>query len=140
MVVEILVLCDNAQNYNQKLVIVGTFNAINTQSLPCRYTFSLACRFSFDKEDIPWKKQIKIELKDNKGNVLIPAIQALIDIPEIKEDIHTTNLVIGFGNITFNSFGKYMVQVTFGEFYRELPIYIRELPKIKDIFDKIPEL
>lgn len=138
MVAEILVLCDNAQNYNQKLVIVGTFNALNVAALPCRYTFSLACRFSFDKEDTLGKKQIKIELKDNEGKVLVPAIQASIDILEIKEDIHITNLVIGFGNISFNSFGKYVVQVTLDDFYRELPIYIRELPKIKNIFDKVP--
>lgn len=52
MEVQILTLCDNAQEYNGKLVVVGAFNQINALSYPTKIPeMSIVAHLSFAEED-----------------------------------------------------------------------------------------
>ncbi|MDR0864295.1 MAG: hypothetical protein LBO74_05105 [Candidatus Symbiothrix sp.] len=127
MEVEILVICDNAQNYQNKMVVVGPFCVIYAESCPFTYpAFSLACRLNYNNLDESGEKIIKIDFLNEKGESFIPTIESSTTIPDSIEDSHIVGLVVGFGNVKFDSFGKYSIQVTIGDFYRELPLYVKQ--------------
>ena len=126
MTAEILVLCDNAQNHNNKLIVVGAFNTIYANELPGMYTFSLASRFSFHEEDSPGEKKIKIEFLDEKGNSFMPLLEAKTDVLEKKEYPQIANIVINFGNVQFNNYGTFRIKVSVDNFSRDLHLYVRK--------------
>lgn len=65
---EIFTICDNAQNYNGKLVIVGTFDTIFSQSFPLTYdAFSLAVKINCPTEEFK-DGTLQVSLKDEKGS------------------------------------------------------------------------
>jgi hypothetical protein len=131
MEVELFVVCDNAQNYQDKMVVVGPFNTIHAESCPfIPPAFSLACRLNYTNLDEYGEKSVKIDFLNEKGDSFIPTINSSINIPANVEDSHIVSLVVGFGNVKFDSFGKYSIQVTIGDFHRELPLYIKQQPQI----------
>lgn len=92
MEVQILTLCDNAQEYNGKLVLVGAFNQINAPSYPTKIPeMSIVAHLSFAEEDNgehtitfgmtneatgmeiiksnPYKPNIDIQSKNHTANV-----------------------------------------------------------------------
>ncbi|GHT01430.1 hypothetical protein AGMMS49525_02120 [Bacteroidia bacterium] len=127
METEILVICDNAQNYQDKMVVVGPFNTIHAVSCPFTHpTFSLAVRLNYNSKDKHGKKDIKIEFIDEKGAVFIPQINSSAIIPENIDESHTISIVVGLNNVKFDSFGKYTIKITIDDFYKETYLYIKK--------------
>jgi hypothetical protein len=127
MDIEILTICDSAHNYQDKMFVVAPFKEILAESCPFTHSmFSLACRLNYTDSKEAGTKDIKIALIDEKGYSLVPTINSSIIIPDNIKDFHTVNVVIGFTNIKFDSFGKYSIQITVGDFYKELYFYVNK--------------
>lgn len=126
MEVDVLTICDNAQTYQDKLVVVGTFNNITTTSVPFSHpTFSLACRFRYELGE-SGEQEIVLTFKDPDGVDVVPTLNTTVVVPEDMEDSHFVSLAIGFNNIKFNKCGKYLFNVKIGDVNRIIPLYVVE--------------
>jgi hypothetical protein len=56
-------LCDNAEEIQGKLNVIGAFDAIIGQSFPAKFSFALALRFYFTPKDRGTRRDGKPECK-----------------------------------------------------------------------------
>lgn len=112
MNVDIFTLCDSAQDYNGKMIIVGTFNSFQLSSFPSPYPdISIAVRLRFDKDEIG-KHTIEISIiKSDDNKYLVNPVHAQFDIKEANDDNlnYYTNFILKLNNILIPSAGKYTV-------------------------------
>jgi hypothetical protein len=107
MTIDILTLCDNAQQYQGKLVIVGTFNVIKANNFPFRYpAMTFVARMGFNKEEGGnYKLNFSVN-KEGEEKDIIPKLSANVDITNNNEFSYS-NFVLNFNGITFPSAGTY---------------------------------
>lgn len=110
---EIFTICDNAQNYNGKLVIVGTFDTIFSQGFPFVFeSFSVAIKINCLTEEFK-NGMLQAHLKEEKGgkDVCAPfTIQVPIDRNRTEQVI---TLVLNFNKVIFNEPGEYYIELKF---------------------------
>lgn len=112
MKVDILTLCDSANEYNGKLVIVGTFNTINAKSFPITSPgFAIVARVLFE-DDVKDKHQVTLEIRDKRGISIIPPMASEVSTPRDKTPSSFIHLIYKGANITIPSEGEYNVVVT----------------------------
>lgn len=127
MEIEVLTLCDNAQEYQGKLIVVGTFSGISSKKFPFKHpTFSLACRFRYSPNEIGEKK-FTFSLKNSTGKEVIPRLEAKYNVPEGITEDHPINIVLGFNNLNFEHPGTYNFEIISDDFQRTIPLYIKSL-------------
>lgn len=126
MEIEVLTLADSAQNYQNKLIVVGTFNTINAAAVPFDYSFSLACRFRFLKDEPPFTA-LYFKLVKPDGTFLIKEIKASRNIiKQNEEPFYSVNLVLNFESVTFPTEGSFSVDVSTDNGYSwKLPIIVK---------------
>lgn len=126
MEIEVLTLADNAQNYQNKLIVVGTFNTINATVVPFQYSFALACRFRFSKNETPFSN-LSFKLRKPDGTFLIKEIKASVNIVrQSEEPFNSINLALNFEMVTFPTEGCYSVDVSTDNGHSwELPIIVK---------------
>lgn len=113
MNIEILTLADNVQQYEGKLVIVGTFNDIKAPQIPHIVPeMVVASKIEFRKDENN-KHSIELKIINNatKENVIKP-IKAEIPILPIMEDTNDfiyLNFITNINNTVFNAEGLYDV-------------------------------
>lgn len=125
---EIFTICDNAQNYNGKLVIVGTFDTIFSQSFPLTYdAFSLAVKINCPTEEFK-DGTLQVSLKDEKGgNDICPPITT--NVPTDKSiPVQTLTLVLNFNKVLFTEPGEYFIELKFNGDTRHRKLHL-VLPK-----------
>ena len=109
MQIEIFTVCDFAQNYNDRLVITGTFNAIKASSFPTVHpVMSIVGRFTYDNTECG-EKDYRIEFKDPNGKDFVPAAAWKVMIQVEKDKIGYSNLVFSFGQLKFDFPGIYLI-------------------------------
>ncbi len=124
MEIEIFTLSDSAHNYNEKLVIVGTFDALGSSVFPFRHPqCSVSLRLRFGESELG-KHGIQIKLLDPKGKVL-QSIDGEVDVlRKHPSSNHTTvNLVMNMGNLQFDMVGQYSFELHVdGEWRSGIPL------------------
>lgn len=125
---EIFTICDNAQNYNGKMVIVGTFDTIFGQDFPLTYeAFSLAVKINCPTQEFKDGK-LQIFLKEKiSGKNLCPPITTLIPLnPNVPEQVIA--LAVNFQKIVFLEPGKYTIEFHFNNDIkkRDLRVVLQE--------------
>lgn len=131
MELEVLTICDNAQNYQDKLIVVGTFNTIYSPMCPIIYpSFALACRFRYSKEESGMKK-FKLTFKDPIGNDVLPAMETQIEVPAEFDNYYAANLIIGFNSINLPQYGEYIISVETDNLLKQIPLFLKNKPKMK---------
>lgn len=110
MKVDIFTLCDSAQEYNGKLIIVGTFNSIYAKEFPTLHPeFALVARVVFG-EDEKGVHNIDFSIKKNGEEVYImPPGQMTADTTNTKGKDTIINVVVKGNNIPIQSEGTYIV-------------------------------
>lgn len=110
MKVDIFTLCDSAQEYNGKLIIVGTFNSIYAKEFPTLHPeFALVARVVFG-EDEKGVHNIDFSIKKNGEEVYImPPGQMTADTTNTKGKDAIINVVVKGNNIPIQSEGTYIV-------------------------------
>lgn len=127
MEIEVLTICDNAQDYQGKLVVVGTFTTIISNQIPFNQpSFALACRFRFSPDEAGEKK-FSFSFKRSNGQEFLPGMEASINVPENLTEDHPANLILGFNNLSFDEVGSYILEVKSDSFNRKIPLYIKKL-------------
>lgn len=130
MNVNIFTFCDSAHIYNEKLVIVGTFNAIDSPSFPFRPTaLSLVLSISIDKSE---SGHYDGKLRIYKKGTDVSLVESLIPIDVSFPDETNKAYVNFFGSlngILIPEPGIYTAEISIGGFSREIDLYVKESKK-----------
>ncbi len=112
MIIQIAVICDSAYEYNGRLCILGTFNAIETDSFPVKKS---SCSYV---TQIKWNKgetglhKLRLEFTNENGEKTLKNMEVIVkvEIPEEKKLV-ITNSIINFQNLKFNQAGDYFANI-----------------------------
>ena len=122
MQIEIFTMCDSAQDYMGKLVIVGTFNHIHTNVLPVMSPgFSIAGRIEYTEGGV---KGYKLSIKDPDNNDFIPSHNWSSEVKMENEHIGHTNFCLSLNQIVFNKAGMYRVILETEDVSREYKFFV----------------
>ncbi len=116
MIVDILTLCDNAQQYQGKLVIVGTFNMIKFAKFPGKYpAMTFVSRIGLDaKEDKNYDVSF-VFTKHGENDEIIPKVMVKISTVDNEFGFSYSNFILNMNNISFPSAGTYDLKLSIGE-------------------------
>jgi hypothetical protein len=129
MDVQIATLCDFAVDYNGKMVISGTFDALAAKALPVVHgQCALAMRICLTPEDTG-KHAMAINIIDEDGTSIdVQKMPIKAEMPvQVPEEVPfvTRNLVLNFQGLRFPRAGIYSVDVTIDdELVVRLPLRI----------------
>jgi hypothetical protein len=129
MDIQIATLCDFAVDYNGKMVISGTFDALAAKAVPVVHPqCALAMRICLLPEDTGDHK-MTINIIDEDGNSIdAKSMPIRADMPvQVPDEVPflTRNLVLNFQGLKFPSAGIYSVDITVdGELVMRLPLRI----------------
>ena len=122
MQIEIFTMCDSAQDYMGKLVIVGTFNHIHTNVLPVMSPgFSIAGRIEYTEGGV---KGYKLSIKDPDNNDFIPSHNWSSEVKMENDYIGHTNFCLSLNQIVFNKAGMYRVILETEDVSREYKFFV----------------
>lgn len=128
MDLQIATLCDFAADYQGKLVITGTFDALGAKEEPItQQQCALAMRFCFTPED-NGEHELKISIIDADGKPLdekMPIKGAMpVQVPD-NLSFMTRPLVINFQGLRFPKAGVYSIDIMVDdELIQRLPLRI----------------
>ena len=128
MDLQIATLCDFAAEYQGKMVITGTFDALGASQEPIVHPqCALAMRFCFTPED-NGKHELGISIIDEDGQPLDEKMpikgEMPVQVPD-KLSFVTKHLVINFQGLRFKKAGVYSVDILVdGELIQRLPLRI----------------
>ncbi|HAN84171.1 MAG: FimD/PapC N-terminal domain-containing protein [Akkermansiaceae bacterium] len=128
MDLQVATLCDFAAEYQGKMVISGTFDALAAKATPIVHPqCSLAMRFCFTPED-DGNHDLQISIIDEDGkpvNEKMPIKGAMpVQIPD-NVAFMTRHLIVGFQGLTFPRAGVYSVDIIVDdELIQRLPLRI----------------
>jgi hypothetical protein len=129
MDIQIATLCDFAVDYNGKMVISGTFDALAAKAVPVVHPqCALAMRICLLPEDTGDHK-MTINIIDEDGNSIdAKSMPIRADMPvQVPDEVPflTRNLVLNFQGLKFPYAGIYSVDITVdGELVMRLPLRI----------------
>lgn len=134
MDIQIATLCDFAVDYNGKMVISGTFDALAAKALPVVHPqCALAMRICMTPED-SGKHTLLINIIDADGNPIDKEKMPLkaempVQVPDSVTFV-TRNLVLNFQGLRFEKAGIYSVDVSVDEeLVARLPLRIVQVPQ-----------
>jgi len=128
MDLQVATLCDFAAEYQGKMVITGTFDALAAKATPIVHPqCSLAMRFCFTPED-DGDHELQISVIDEDGqpiNEKMPIKGAMpVKMPE-NSAFMTRHLIVGFQGLSFPQPGVYSVDILVdNELIQRLPLRI----------------
>lgn len=129
MKIDIFTLCDSAQEYGGKLVIVGTFNTISASSFPVVHPeLAVVARICFlSSEGGIHNMEISIKSEDGK-KVLLPPVKASVDNSKQKEG-SLMNILVKGNNINLETPGLYKAFLTVDDQVFDTDLFVKEQVK-----------
>lgn len=138
MNIDIFTLCDSAQEYSGRMIIVGTFNTINVVSLPTVYPeFTIAAKISLDPEYKQSKNEhlVKVYIKKSESDVyFLPPLEHKIKTDKTQE-FSDLNLMMKFNGLPIKEDGRYLVTIEFDDVKKETNLFI----KLNKTIPHVPE-
>ena len=131
MEVDIFAICDFAQNVSGKLTIMGTFDAIYSNSLPAILpTCSIAARIRFPNNEAG-EYSFKISILDSSNKEIIPSFSKKLNVKIPNgEDWGFATIVMGIGQLTLPSYGKHFINLSVNDNQiKSLTFVVRETSK-----------
>lgn len=130
MQIEIFTICDNAQVYAGKAVVMGAFNQLKAKKLPVVVpNLTLAVRVSFEKEE-SGDKTFYFLINKPDGTPLVPELRCetkqLIH-PDDQDQLITYDMNIVLGNVALNQYGCYTVTMRYEDKIFFLKFYVQEV-------------
>jgi hypothetical protein len=108
MEIEIIALCDFAQVVNDKLTIIGTFEAIGGPVFPLTQTVSIGCKLRCSEEEIK-EHDLKITATNNQGENIIPPIEGKLSVPKPNYGKPNVNFSVTMNQVVFKEPGDYLI-------------------------------
>ena len=135
MNVELFVLCDAATDYQGKLNILGTFDAIRAKEMPVVYPLcTVALRMRFQKTEEGGHK-IRISIADEDGKAIIKPVEANINVQIKSTPLSSiaTNMVLNLQRLQFPEYGEYSIDLAIdGRHEASLPLYINPVNRVPE--------
>ncbi len=134
MKVELFVMCDAATEYQGKLNILGTFDAIWARSLPVTHPLcALALRLRFSEEE-EGEHKVTINILDEDGKPVVRSFEPAVNV-QFKEGALKSvavNMILNIQGIKFSDYGAYSIDLSVdGTHEASLPLYLNEAPEQK---------
>ncbi len=131
MNVELIVLCDAATEYQGKLNILGTFDAIWARSIPAVHPLcAVALRLRFSKIE-EGAHAIKINIIDEDGKSVIKPLETNVNV-QFQEAVLTSvavNMILNIQGLKFPKYGVYSIDLAIdGRHEASLPLYVNQAP------------
>jgi hypothetical protein len=126
MKVEVFSLCDFASaDVVGKMNIIGIFDTVFAKETPATHSF--CARFDKVEEGL---KKIKISFIDSDGKLIMPAIEAQIQVQAAPNGLHANVQVVSLiQQIKLPNFGEYSIDLAIdGRQEASTPLYVRQLP------------
>jgi hypothetical protein len=126
MHIEILALCDFAQDAMGKLNIVGAFDAITVREFPSVHPLMcVAVRIRFQVYELG-NHSVRMELVDSSGDRLTPPLDGSMNVDGIGGDTACTNLALNIVNLRVEREGSWKLVLSIdGQERASVPLYIR---------------
>ena len=126
MIIEIFTLCDNAQVYDNKLVVVGPFSQIISGSFPATHpSFSIVGRISYEHEE-NGTKTFKLTVSDSDGNDLISPFELKAEVKVEPNETANINFNVNLLQTQFDKPGIYKVRLISEDIDRTIKLYVIE--------------
>jgi hypothetical protein len=129
MEIEIFTLCDFAQDNNNKLTVVGTFDSIHSKQFPfIQQSFSVACRLRFSEKEVG-EHDMRLRFIDGKGKEFIKPVEGKMNIAEPKNGQYSAvNLVFNFNQVKIEKPGRYSFELYINdEWASGLPLFVNQI-------------
>jgi hypothetical protein len=129
METEIFTLCDFAQDNNNKLTVVGTFDSINSKQFPfVQQSFCVACRLRFSERETG-THDIRLRFTDGTKTEIMKPIEGQMNIPQSKNGQYSAvNLVFNFNQVKFEKHGRYAFELYLDDEWRSgLPLFVNQV-------------
>jgi hypothetical protein len=132
MKVELFVLCDAATDYQGKMNILGTFDAIWAKQMPAVHPLcAVALRLRFLKIE-EGKHKVKISIVDEDGKAVVQPLEAGVNV-QFKNAPFTsiaTNMILNLQGLKFPNYGEYSIDLAIdGRHEASLPLNINQIPE-----------
>ena len=111
MEISVLTLADYAQDTAGKLTIVGVFDQINANELPCVHSFCLVGRFRFAPDEVILKNIVIRAFYKEDGKELFTVEGDVSRLNVNKGDDSSLNFVLNFNNLQFDKEGTYLIEI-----------------------------
>lgn len=125
---DIFTLCDSAQEYAGRMIIVGTFNTINVTTLPTVYPeFAIAAKITLDQaqKKVQSEHIVKFYIKKIDSDLyLLPPFEHKINTDNTP-DFSDLNLVMRFNGIPIKEEGRYIVTMEIDSLKKETNLFVR---------------
>lgn len=135
MKIDIFTLCDTAQEYNGKLVIVGTFNEIYAEKFPATHPeMVIVARTIIEDENLESHNiEISAINAETGKPALIQPFKTILDTKGNKGKNVYSNIILRMNNIFLQEPGKYIIKFRIDEMERETILAVRELSEQKKL-------
>ncbi len=131
MKAELFVLCDAATDYQGKLNILGTFDAIWSKQIPAVHPFcSVALRLRFLKIE-EGEHKIKISIVNEDGAAVMKPVEANVNIHFRHAQFASiaANMILNLQGLKFPGYGEYSIDLAIdGRHEASLPLYVNKVP------------
>lgn len=128
MDIQIFTLCDNAQDYNGKLVIVGAFNELVFEKFPALYPeFTVVVRTIIEDENTEGHDVELSAFKADTGTeALLPRFNTRLDTKNIIGQTVYSNVILRVNNVQILEAGKYIIRFRIDNTVKEIPFVAKE--------------
>lgn len=127
MNVEVLALCDFAQDAMGKLTVVGAFDAITVREFPSIHPLMcVAARIRFQVYELG-AHAMRIEIIDASGDRLAPPLDGSMNVNGIGGDSACANMALNIVNARVEREGSWKLVLSIdGQERASVPLYIRK--------------
>ncbi|PKL23422.1 MAG: hypothetical protein CVV47_14370 [Spirochaetae bacterium HGW-Spirochaetae-3] len=127
MNVEILALCDFAQDASGKLTVLGAFDAITVREFPSVHQLlCVAARVRFQVYELG-AHAMRIDLVDASGDRLAPPLEGSMHVNGIGGDSACANLALNVFNLRLEREGSWRLVLSIdGQERASTPLYVRK--------------
>ncbi|HPE35975.1 MAG TPA: hypothetical protein PK625_02425 [Spirochaetales bacterium] len=129
MTVEVLTLCDFAQDMMGKLTVVGCFDAVTVREFPATHPLlCVAARIRFPVYELG-AHQVSVDITDADGAQLVPPLKGELNVNGIGGDSACANMTLNLFNLRLEHEGSWRVSLAIdGQERAHIPLFVRRPP------------
>lgn len=128
MDVQILTLCDSAQEYNGKLVIVGAFNELAFDKFPALYPEMAVVARTIIEDEAADSHDVELSARkaDTGNDALLPPLKTRLNTKGNLGQTVYSNLLLRMNNVAIPEPGKYLIKFRIDDVVKEIPFIVRD--------------
>ena len=126
MQVEMLALCDYAQDVLGKLTVIGAFDAITAREFPSTHPLlCVAARIRFQVYELG-RHEVRVELVDASGERMVPPVEGVMNVNGIGGGSACANMALNLANLRLEREGSWKLALFVDDQERaSVPLFIR---------------